>query len=79
MSSVVGQVNLVNKLDEEEEEGLLRFKVWGMMVRVLVDVVRIVYQEELEVEYNLYYGDEEIIVLVEEEGSFVDEKDKGKI
>ncbi|KAK0392758.1 hypothetical protein NLU13_2253 [Sarocladium strictum] len=78
-SSAAGQVNLANKLDEEEEEGLSRFKVWGMTARVLVDAARIAYDEEPEVEHNSHYGDEEIIALAEEEGSFVDEKDKGKI
>ena len=64
--------------DREEEEGLARFKVWGMTARVLVDAARIAYGEEAEMEHNAHYGDEEIIRLAEAEGSFEDEPAKAK-
>ena len=77
-SAAAGQANLAGKLEEEEEEGLARFKVWGMTARVLVDAARIAYGEEPEMEHNLHYGDEEIINIAHAEGSFEDEPAKPK-
>lgn len=59
------QGNLAEKL---EDEG--RFKVWGMTARVLVDAVRVAYDEEPEMEHNLDYGDGKIIELANSDGSF---------
>jgi coenzyme A diphosphatase NUDT7 len=47
-----GQASIAEQLDEEEEEGLMRYKVWGMTARMLVDAARIAYGEEPEFEVN---------------------------
>ncbi|KAM5351744.1 hypothetical protein ACJ41O_004467 [Fusarium nematophilum] len=62
------QSNLAEKLEEEEEEGEGRFKVWGMTARMLVDAARIAYAEEPEMEHNESYGDEAIIATADEIG-----------
>jgi coenzyme A diphosphatase NUDT7 len=45
-----GQVSLAEQLDEEEEAGLTRYKVWGMTARMLVDAARLAYGEDPEFE-----------------------------
>lgn len=62
--------NLAASLEKQEEDGDGRFKVWGMTARVLVDAARIAYGEEPEQEHNAHFGDEKIIGIAEEEGSF---------
>lgn len=51
----------VDKLQEQEETGLTRYRVFGMTARILVDVARVAYQEEPEFEHNSHFGDEELI------------------
>jgi hypothetical protein len=68
------QSELADQLEEErEKEG--RFKVWGMTARVLVDAARVAYGEEPEMEHNLDYGDANIIMLADAEGSFAEISD----
>ncbi|GKT55117.1 NUDIX domain-containing protein [Colletotrichum tofieldiae] len=67
------QSNLAEKL-EEDKAG--RFKVWGLTAHMLVDAARIAYGKEPEFECNAHFGDEEIILQAEREGSLVDKKRK---
>ncbi|GAB0132849.1 hypothetical protein EsDP_00001273 [Epichloe bromicola] len=53
---------------QQQQEG--RFKVWGLTARMLVDAARIAYGEEPEMEHNEAYGDYDIILRAEEEGTF---------
>jgi coenzyme A diphosphatase NUDT7 len=41
-----GQAAIAENLDKEEEEGLTRYKVWGMTARMLVDAARLAYEED---------------------------------
>lgn len=45
-----GQAAIAEQLDEEEAEGLSRYKVWGMTARILVDAARVAYGEDPEFE-----------------------------
>lgn len=47
-----GQAAIAERLDEEEEEGVLRYRVWGMTARMLVDAARIAFGEEPRFEVN---------------------------
>ncbi|KAK2028690.1 hypothetical protein LX32DRAFT_388816 [Colletotrichum zoysiae] len=67
------QSNLAEKLEEEK---VGRFKVWGLTAHMLVDAARIAYGKEPEFECNSHFGDEEIILQAEREGSLVDKKRK---
>ncbi|PBP22674.1 hypothetical protein BUE80_DR006583, partial [Diplocarpon rosae] len=55
-----GQAAITEHLDEEEE-GMTRFRVWGMTGRMLVDAARIAYGEEPDFEHNIHFGDESMI------------------
>lgn len=52
-----GQASIAEQLDEEEEVGLTRYKVWGMTARMLVDAARVAYGEEPEFEVCLLSED----------------------
>ena len=41
-----GQAAIAEELDREEDEGLARYKVWGMTARMIVDAARVAYEEE---------------------------------
>ncbi|KAI8163794.1 Peroxisomal coenzyme A diphosphatase 1 [Colletotrichum sp. SAR 10_70] len=69
------QGNLAEKLEEEQDQQR-RFKVWGLTAHMLVDAARIAYGKEPEFECNPHFGDEEIILQAEREGSLVDKKRK---
>lgn len=69
------QSNLAEKLEEEGKRGA-RFKVWGLTAHMLVDAARIAYGKDPEFECNPHFGDEEIILQAEREGSLVDKKRK---
>jgi len=56
-----GQASIAEQLDEEEAEGIERYKVWGMTARILVDAARVAYGEEPEFEHNAHIGDETMI------------------
>lgn len=45
-----GQAAIAERLDDEEDEGMMRYKVWGMTARMLVDAARVAYGEEPEFE-----------------------------
>ncbi|KAH9433804.1 hypothetical protein MCOR27_003774 [Pyricularia oryzae] len=47
--------------EPEESAPEVRFKVWGMTGRMLVDAARLAYGEEPEFEHNEDYGDEKMI------------------
>ncbi|KXH45437.1 NUDIX domain-containing protein [Colletotrichum nymphaeae SA-01] len=71
------QSNLAEKLEEEKDkEGGGRFKVWGLTAHMLVDCARIAYGKDPEFECNEHFGDEEIILQAEREGSLVEKKRK---
>lgn len=61
---------------DEEEEVLdeQRFLVWGMTGRILVDVARVAYDTGPEFEYNEHYGDEDIIVKLQDDGLLGEKK-----
>ncbi|KAF6838470.1 NUDIX domain-containing protein [Colletotrichum musicola] len=86
MDSEHPQGNLAGKLEEEvskttdlAEDGSntttgARFKVWGLTAHMLVDAARVAYGREPEFECNRHYGDEEIILQAEKEGTLLTEK-----
>ncbi len=41
-----GQSAIAEQIDEEEDAGMTRYKVWGMTARILVDAARVAYDEE---------------------------------
>lgn len=41
-----GQAAIAEELEKEEEEGLTRYRVWGMTARMLVDAARVAYGED---------------------------------
>ena len=45
-----GQAAIAEQLDEAEDDGMMRYKVWGMTARMLVDAARLAYGEEPEFE-----------------------------
>jgi coenzyme A diphosphatase NUDT7 len=47
-----GQAAIAEQLDEEEEAGLTRYRVWGMTARILVDAARVAYGEDPEFEVS---------------------------
>ncbi|OLN88788.1 Peroxisomal coenzyme A diphosphatase 1, peroxisomal [Colletotrichum chlorophyti] len=67
------QSNLAEKLEEQKAA---RFKVWGLTAHMLVDAARIAYGKDPEFECNPHFGDEDIILQAEREGSLVDKKRK---
>ncbi|KAF6817693.1 NUDIX domain-containing protein [Colletotrichum plurivorum] len=87
MDSEHPQGNLAGKLEHEvsgkttdlAENGSntttgARFKVWGLTAHMLVDAARVAYGREPEFECNPHYGDEEIILQAEKEGTLLTEK-----
>ncbi|KAI9053479.1 hypothetical protein LZ554_002435 [Drepanopeziza brunnea f. sp. 'monogermtubi'] len=59
-----GQAAIAESLDEDEgkdEAGTMRYKVWGMTARILVDAARVAYGEEPEFAHNTHFGDEAMI------------------
>lgn len=64
----------VDKLQEQEETGLTRYRVFGMTARILVDVARVAYQEEPEFEHNSHFGDEELIGKLRRMGRLQEER-----
>ncbi|TGO83233.1 hypothetical protein BPOR_0679g00060 [Botrytis porri] len=69
-----GQAAIAEELEEQEEQGLARFKVWGMTARMLVDAARIAYEQEPEFEYNAHVGDEELIAKLQSTGHLEEKK-----
>jgi coenzyme A diphosphatase NUDT7 len=47
-----GQAAFAEELDEEEDDGMQRYRVWGMTARMLVDAARLAYGEEPEFEVS---------------------------
>lgn len=47
-----GQAAIAERLDEDEEDGMQRYKVWGMTARILVDAARVAYGEDPEFEVS---------------------------
>jgi coenzyme A diphosphatase NUDT7 len=48
-----GQAAIAEQLDEDEDDGMQRYKVWGMTARMLVDAARVAYGENPEFEVGL--------------------------
>lgn len=44
---------VAEQLEEAEEAGMTRYKVWGMTARILVDAARVAYGEEPQFEVSL--------------------------
>lgn len=63
-----GQAAIAEQLDEEEEAGLTRYRVWGMTARILLDAARLAYDEDPEFEFNSHIGDEHSIESLERAG-----------
>ncbi|TVY28062.1 Peroxisomal coenzyme A diphosphatase, peroxisomal [Lachnellula hyalina] len=63
-----GQAAIAEELDREEDEGLARYKVWGMTARMIVDAARVAYGEEPTFPCNDHFGDEPIIEMLEKMG-----------
>ncbi|KAL4901286.1 hypothetical protein BDW74DRAFT_181862 [Aspergillus multicolor] len=72
------QEEAVHKLEQQEErqhrehqddsESIIRYRVFGMTARILVDVARIAYAAEPEFEHNTHSGDEELIARLRRRG-----------
>jgi len=45
-----GQAAFAEELDEDEDDGMQRYRVWGMTARMLVDAARLAYGEEPDFE-----------------------------
>ncbi|TVY15006.1 Peroxisomal coenzyme A diphosphatase 1 [Lachnellula arida] len=63
-----GQAAIADELDKEEDEGLTRYKVWGMTARMLVDAARVAYGEEPTFPYSEHIGDGPMIENLERMG-----------
>jgi len=51
-----------DELEKAEKAGsLTRYRVFGMTARVLVDAVRVAYNQEPEFDHNSHFGDEDLI------------------
>lgn len=73
------QTATVENLNKEEEEGLSRYRVWGMTARILVDAARVAYGEEPEFEHNAHFGDERMIENMEKMGRLGEVKKPGSV
>lgn len=71
------QTATVDSLNKEEEEGLMRYRVWGMTARIAVDAARLAYDEEPEFEHNSHIGDERMIENLEKMGRLGEVKKRG--
>ena len=49
-----GQASMAELQEEEEEDGVERYKVWGMTARMLVDAARVAYGEDPEFAVGAY-------------------------
>lgn len=78
-SKDVDQTATVDKLNKEEEEGLSRYRVWGMTARIAVDAARLAYDEEPEFEHNGNFGDEQTIETLETMGRLGEVKKSGSV
>jgi hypothetical protein len=47
--------------DQQEEEEITRYKVWGMTARIIVEAAMVAYGESPEFEHNKHFGDEDLI------------------
>ncbi|RAL62379.1 hypothetical protein DID88_004945 [Monilinia fructigena] len=63
-----GQATIAEEFNNQEEQGLTRYKVWGLTARILVDAARIAYGEEPEFEHNAHVGDEGLIARLQSTG-----------
>ncbi|KAL1843741.1 hypothetical protein VTJ49DRAFT_122 [Mycothermus thermophilus] len=59
------------------DDGVTRYKVWGMTARILVDAATIAYGEPPEFEHNTHFGDEEIIEELAKIGRLEEKKRPG--
>lgn len=58
-----------SELEEKEKAGeVVRYRVWGMTARMLVDVARVAYDREPAFEHNSHLGDEEMIARLRRMG-----------
>ncbi|PQE20928.1 hypothetical protein CJF30_00002264 [Rutstroemia sp. NJR-2017a BBW] len=69
-----GQAAIAESLEEEEEAGLTRYKIWGMTARMLVGGFN---RACLSVWHNTHVGDEDLIAKLQEMGR-LGEKVPGK-
>ncbi|KAI0191767.1 hypothetical protein EV127DRAFT_427812 [Xylaria flabelliformis] len=75
-----GQAALGDELPEEENENhVQRFLVWGMTGHILVDAARIAYGHDPEFEHNEHYGDEALIEKQATEGKLLTEKKRKEV
>ncbi|KAL5346869.1 8-oxo-dGTP diphosphatase [Pseudogymnoascus australis] len=69
-----GLMAISEQVEEEEEVGMERYKVWGMTARILVDVARVAYGENPEFEHNEHYGDEKLMEALYKMGRMGEKK-----
>ncbi|KAI9745321.1 MAG: hypothetical protein M1818_001601 [Claussenomyces sp. TS43310] len=74
-----GQAAIAEHLEEEEETGMKRYKVWGMTARMLVDAAKVAYGEEPAFEHMAHLGDEAIITKLYEMNRLPDKKKAGSV
>lgn len=66
-----------NENNPDPLDALVRFRVFGMTARILVDCARVAYAEEPEFEHNSHFGDEAIIRRLIEVGKLDTERHRG--
>ncbi|KAI0447767.1 NUDIX hydrolase domain-like protein [Xylaria telfairii] len=71
--------DLPEKGEDDDENQVRRFLVWGMTGRILVDAARIAYGHDPEFEHNEGYGDEPLIAQQAEEGKLLTEKKRKEV
>ncbi|RAL02944.1 NUDIX hydrolase [Aspergillus ibericus CBS 121593] len=72
------QKQVIDRLEEQEKaEQVIRYRVFGMTARMLVDVARVAYAEEPEFEHNSHFGDEAIIAQLQKMGRLSPIRKKG--
>lgn len=59
------------------EPEAVRYKVWGMTARILVDAATVAYGEKPEFEHNRHFGDEKIIEALAQMGRMGEKKRQG--
>ncbi|RPB27127.1 hypothetical protein L211DRAFT_609335 [Terfezia boudieri ATCC MYA-4762] len=67
-----------SKIEEEKEEVLMHYRVWGMTARILIDVARIAYEKEPEFECLKEKGDEDVIAWLLDHGMLKEERKHGE-
>jgi len=66
-----------NEGEDDTAAEAVRYKVWGMTARILVDAATVAYGEKPEFEHNRHFGDEKIIEALAQMGRMGEKKRQG--